>query len=61
MGPRVPAAGPPLFRQAFLLVADDSAPATEARIRTVARIRSRFGPYFTEATNGRGIALSILR
>ena len=61
MGPRVPALGPPVFRQAFLLIADEEAPATEARVRTVARIRSRFGPYFTEATGGRGLALSTLR
>lgn len=61
MGPRVPAAAPPIFRQAFVLIADDSAPATEGRVRTLARIRSRFGPYFTEATDGRGIAFSILR
>jgi hypothetical protein len=61
MGPRVPALGPPLFRQAFVLVADETAPATEARIRTVGRIRSRFGPYFTEATGGRGVAVSALR
>jgi hypothetical protein len=61
MGPRVPALGPPVFRQAFVLVADETEPATEARIRTVARIRSRFGPYFTEATGGRGNALSTLR
>lgn len=61
MGPRVPAAAPPIFRQAFVLIADDSAPATEGRVRTLARIRSRFGPYFTEATGGRGIAFSILR
>ena len=33
MGPRVPADGPPVFRQAFVLVADESAPATEARVR----------------------------
>ena len=61
MGPRVPAAAPPIFRQAFVLIADDSVPATEGRVRTVARIRSRFGPYFTEATGVRGIASSILR
>ena len=52
---------PPLFRQAFVLIADESAPATETRVRTVARIRSRFGPYFTEATGGRGVVSSILR
>jgi len=61
MGPRIPASAPPVFRQAFVLVGDESAPATEARMRTVAGIRSRFGPYFTEATGGRGNASSILR
>jgi hypothetical protein len=61
MGPRVPALAPPLFRQAFVLVADHSALATEARIRTVGRIRSGFGPFFTQATGGRGIAVSELR
>lgn len=61
MGPRVPALGPPVFRQAFVLVADDGAPASEGRVRTVARIRSRFGPWFTEATGGRGIASSSLQ
>ena len=61
MGPRVPAAAPPLFRQAFVLIADETAPATEGRVRTLARIRSRFGPYFHEATGGRGATSSILR
>jgi hypothetical protein len=61
MGPRVPATGSPAFRQAFVLVSDDAAPATEERVRTVARIRSRFGPYYNEATGGRGIAVSALR
>jgi hypothetical protein len=61
MGPREPATGPPVFRQAFVLVADDSASATEGRVRAVGRIRSRFGPYFTEATGGRGVAVSTLR
>jgi hypothetical protein len=60
MGPRVPATAPPVFRQAFLLIADETAPATEGRVRTMARIRSRFGPYFAEATNGRGVASSLL-
>lgn len=60
MGPRVPAFGPPVFRQAFVLVADAPGAATAARIATVARIRSRFGPYFTAATGGRGIATSVL-
>jgi hypothetical protein len=61
MGPRIPSSGPAVFRQAFVLVGDESAPATDARVRTVARIRSRFGPYFTEATGGRGSASTVLR
>jgi hypothetical protein len=61
MGPRVPATAPPVFRQAFVLIADDDAPATERRVGTVARIRSRFGPYFRQATDGRGVVSSILR
>jgi hypothetical protein len=61
MGPRVPPVGSPVFRQAFVLVADGAGPATDAGVRTVARIRSRFGPYFHEATDGRGTALSTLR
>jgi hypothetical protein len=61
MGPRVPAEGPPVFRQAFVLVADGAAPASEARIAIVERIRSRFAPYFHAATGGRGAALSTLR
>jgi hypothetical protein len=61
MGPRVPPLGPPVFRQAFVLIADDDAPATETRVGTLARIRSRFGPYFSEATGGRGVTSSALR
>lgn len=61
MGPRVPALAPPGFRQAFVLIADDAAPATDVRVRTVARIRSRFGPFFAEATGGRGVAQTHLR
>ena len=60
MGPRVPATAPPVFRQAFVLIADETATATEGRVRTMARIRSRFGPYFAEATSGRGVASSFL-
>jgi hypothetical protein len=61
MGPRLPALGPPVFRQAFVLVADSPAAATASRVATVARIRSRFGAYFAGATGGRGTALSTLR
>ena len=60
MGPRIPPSGPPGFRQAFVLVGDEVAGATEARVGIVARIRSRFGPWFTEATGGRGTASSVL-
>ena len=61
LGPRVPALAPPVFRLGFVLVADDSAPATESRMRAVARIRSRFGPWFEAATAGRGTAVTTLR
>jgi hypothetical protein len=54
------ALAPRLLRQAFLLVADETAPATEARRNAFARIRARFGPYYREATQGRGTAESTL-
>lgn len=56
MGPRVPEAGLArhLLRQAFVLVADETAPATPERVRAAARIRARFEPYYREATGGRG-------
>jgi hypothetical protein len=62
MGRRSPdAAGAPrLLRQAYVLVADGAAPATEARLRAVSRIRTRFEPYYAAATGGRGIALTHL-
>jgi len=62
MGPRLPEAGraPTLIRQAFVLVADAVAPASPERVRAVARIRSRFGPWYREATDGRGTAESTL-
>lgn len=63
MGPRQPEAAraPRLLRPAFVLVADDAAPATETRRRAVARIRARFESYYREATDGRGIADTRLR
>jgi hypothetical protein len=61
MGPRLPARGPAVFRQAFVLVADAGAPATDARVAIVDRIRGRFGPYFHAATEGRGSAVTALR
>ena len=62
LGPRVPQAGaaPRLLRQAFILVADSAAPATEARLRAVARLRARFESYYREATGGRGLVDSTL-
>jgi hypothetical protein len=62
MGPRVPDAtrAPRLLRQAFVLVADGAAPATPERIAALARIRARFGPYYRDATDGRGSADSTL-
>jgi hypothetical protein len=62
LGPRVPSsdAAPRLLRQAFVLVADASAPATEAKIATLARIRARFEPWYRDATSGRGASDSSL-
>jgi hypothetical protein len=62
MGPRTPDAtlAPRLLRQAFVLVADETAPATPERRAAIARIRARFGPYYREATEGRGSADSTL-
>ncbi len=62
MGPRLPEAGraPRLLRHAFVLVADETAPATPERIRALARIRARFEPYYREATGGRGAVDSTL-
>jgi hypothetical protein len=62
LGPRVPDAlhAPRLLRHAFILVADDVAPATADRLQALARIRSRFGPYYLGATEGRGAVDSTL-
>ncbi|HYU41215.1 MAG TPA: hypothetical protein VEQ84_03625 [Vicinamibacteria bacterium] len=56
MGPRLPPAGaaPTRLRQAYVLVSDAVAPATDVRTAAVARIRSRFEPYYLKATEGRG-------
>ncbi|HEY6548820.1 MAG TPA: hypothetical protein VI589_12985 [Vicinamibacteria bacterium] len=56
LGPRVPPAGeaPRVLRQAFILVSDEEAPATETRVTALARIRARFEPWYREATGGRG-------
>ena len=62
LGPRVPpaAAAPRLLRQAFILVADESAPATTERLAALTRIRSRFEPWYREATAGRASVDSTL-
>ncbi len=62
LGPRVPdaARAPRLLRQAFVLVADERAPATEPRRAALARIRARFGPYYRQAAEGRGNTDSTL-
>jgi hypothetical protein len=62
LGPRVPDAlrAPRVLRHAFVLVADEVAPATPVRVRALARIRSNFGPWFSQATDGRGAAFSEL-
>lgn len=61
-GPRVPAAGdaPRRLRQAFVLVADAEAPASAERVAILARLQSRFGPWYGAATAGRGSADSTL-
>jgi hypothetical protein len=63
LGPRQPPAGqaPTTLRQAFILVADDQAPATEARAAAAERIRAGFPAWYREATRGRGAADSTLR
>jgi hypothetical protein len=63
MGPRVPdaARAPRMWRQAYILVADRVAPATEGRRAVVARIRSRFEGYYRAATGGRGLVQTHLR
>ena len=62
LGPRLPPAAqaPRLLRQAFVLVADEVAPATDARRLALARIRARFTPYYRQATDGRGAVDSTL-
>ena len=56
MGPRQPPAGaaPTVSRQAYVLVSDAVAPASDVRRAAVARIRARFEPYYRAATGGRG-------
>jgi hypothetical protein len=56
LGPRVPdhSRAPRSMRQAYVLVADGVAPATDVRRRAVARIRARFEEEYRRATGGRG-------
>jgi hypothetical protein len=62
LGPRMPSAeeAPRLLRQAFILIADETGPATPERLLALARIRSRFEPWYHEATGGRGEVDSTL-
>ena len=60
MGPRMPSRSSPVARLAFILVADAASPATDARIRAVARIRARFEEFYRQATDGRGAVDSTL-
>lgn len=60
MGPRVPALGPRIFRQAYVLVEDERAPATEARVQAADRIRRRFEAFFPLATDNRGQVETLL-
>jgi len=62
LGPRLPPAGqaPTLWRQAYVLVSDSGAAATEARRAAVARIRAHFEPYYRAATDGRGEVVTTL-
>jgi hypothetical protein len=63
LGPRVPSAdeAPRVLRQAFILVADLNAAATEARLSALSRIRARFEPWYRDATGGRGAVDATLR
>ena len=54
------AEAPHRLRQAFVLVADPDAPATPERLATLSRIRERFGPWYSAATQGRGSIDSTL-
>ena len=54
LGPRRPAFGPAVFRQAFVFVADSPGAATGVRLSALSRIRERFEVYFRAATDGRG-------
>lgn len=62
MGSRVPDASraPHVLRQAFILVSDGVAGATEERRHAMARIRAGFEVFFRDATGGRGLADTTL-
>jgi hypothetical protein len=62
MGPRVPDAAhaPRSSRLAFILVSDQGAPATPARVTGVARIRTRLEDLFRAATGGRATVQTSL-
>jgi hypothetical protein len=62
LGSRLPAESqaPRRMRQAFLLVADQTAPALPPRREAVARIRARFEQWYREATGGRATVDSTL-
>jgi hypothetical protein len=61
LGPRVPARGPSVIRQGFVLVGDGHEAATEARLQAASRIRTRFEDFFRQATDGRGAVDTRLR
>jgi hypothetical protein len=63
MGPRIPDAtrARNLLRQAYVLVEDAQAPATETRTAAVNRIRERFEGWYEQATDGRGRVETQLR
>jgi len=54
MGPASLSQAPLRHGQSYVLVSDAVAPATDVRTAAVARIRSRFEPYYLKATEGRG-------
>jgi hypothetical protein len=61
LGPRVPPRGPAVIRQAFVVVADGKAAATDARLSAASRIRTRFEEWFRQATDLRGAVDTRLR
>jgi hypothetical protein len=61
LGPREPPGTPLPWRVAFVLVADDVAPATPERVAIADRIRSRLSRWYADATDGRGTVDTSLR